>query len=56
MSDSTYLAHLLRVGIAAAKAGQKEAARQTLLKVTELDERNERGVGAGQDAPSDRPI
>lgn len=33
-------AELLRAGIAAAKAGQREQARTLLLRVTELDERN----------------
>jgi len=42
MSDSTQAARLLRAGIAAAQAGRAEEARQTLLQVTELDERNER--------------
>jgi hypothetical protein len=41
MPDPTYVAELLQAGIAAAKAGRKETARQALLKVTELDERNE---------------
>jgi tetratricopeptide (TPR) repeat protein len=40
MPDST-TAELLQAGIAAAKAGHKETARQALLRVTELDERNE---------------
>lgn len=42
MADSTQIAELLQRGIAAAKAGRKEDAYQTLLRVTELDERNER--------------
>ena len=33
--------HLLRQGIAAAKRGQKEQARQLLMQAVELDERNE---------------
>lgn len=33
--------HLLRQGIAAVKAGRKEEARQALMQVIELDERNE---------------
>jgi tetratricopeptide (TPR) repeat protein len=41
MPDSAYVVELLRAGIAAVKAGHKEKARQALLKVTELDERNE---------------
>jgi tetratricopeptide (TPR) repeat protein len=39
MSDATY--ELLQQGIAAAKAGQDEQARKALLKVLEVDERNE---------------
>ena len=39
--DSTQVAELLRRGIAAAKAGRTQVARQALLQATELDERNE---------------
>ena len=41
MSNSIQIAELLRRGIAAAKAGQVQEARRVLLRVTELDERNE---------------
>jgi len=41
MHDVTQVAELLRRGIAAAKAGRSEEARQVLLHVTELDERSE---------------
>ncbi len=41
MPNSTRVAELLRRGIAAAKAGRTQEARQALLQVTELDERNE---------------
>jgi tetratricopeptide (TPR) repeat protein len=41
MSNSTQVTDLLRQGIAAAKAGRAQEARQALLHVTELDERNE---------------
>jgi tetratricopeptide (TPR) repeat protein len=41
MSDATQAAQLLKQGIAAAKAGRKKEARQALIQVTELDERNE---------------
>jgi tetratricopeptide (TPR) repeat protein len=41
MSDTTQVTQLLKQGIAAAKAGQKKEARQALIQVTELDERNE---------------
>ena len=41
MSNSTQVAELLQAGIAAAKAGRAQEARQALLQVTELDERNE---------------
>jgi tetratricopeptide (TPR) repeat protein len=41
MSDASQVAELLRRGIAAAKAGRKQKARQALLRVTELDERSE---------------
>jgi tetratricopeptide (TPR) repeat protein len=41
MSNSTQVTDLLRQGIAAAKAGRTQEARQALLQVTELDERNE---------------
>jgi tetratricopeptide (TPR) repeat protein len=40
--DSTQVAELLRRGITAAQAGRREEARQLLLHVVELDERNER--------------
>lgn len=39
--SSAEIAHLLQQGIAAAKAGQKEEARQVLMQVVDLDERNE---------------
>ncbi len=42
MLDSIPATELLQHGIAAAKAGQTQQARQALLQVTELDERNER--------------
>lgn len=41
MPSSSRVAELLRAGIAAAKAGRTQEARQALLQVTELDERNE---------------
>jgi tetratricopeptide (TPR) repeat protein len=41
MPNSTQVAELLRHGIVAAKAGRTQEARQALLRVTELDERNE---------------
>jgi tetratricopeptide (TPR) repeat protein len=41
MHDATQVAELLKRGIAAAKAGRREEARQALLRVVELDERNE---------------
>jgi len=41
MSHSTQVAELLQRGIAAARAGQKREAHQALLKVIELEERNE---------------
>jgi tetratricopeptide (TPR) repeat protein len=41
MVESARVSGLLRQGIAAAKAGRVQEARQTLLKVIELDERNE---------------
>ena len=36
--DSTQVAELLQAGIAAARVGRTEEARQALLRVTELDE------------------
>jgi tetratricopeptide (TPR) repeat protein len=42
MQDTPRATELLKQGIAAAKAGRKEEARQALLHVIELDERNER--------------
>ncbi len=41
MPTSAQVAELLRHGIAAAKAGRKQEARQLLFQVTELDEQNE---------------
>jgi hypothetical protein len=41
MPDAVRVARLLQQGIAAAKAGRKDQARQILIQVTELDERNE---------------
>jgi tetratricopeptide (TPR) repeat protein len=41
MIDSAKLSTLLQQGIAAAKAGRMQEARQVLFKVIELDERNE---------------
>jgi tetratricopeptide (TPR) repeat protein len=41
MTESSLANELLREGIAAVKAGQKEEARQLLMQVVELDERNE---------------
>ncbi|MBN1979641.1 MAG: tetratricopeptide repeat protein [Anaerolineae bacterium] len=41
MQDTPQVTELLKRGIAAAKAGRKEEARQALLQVIELDERNE---------------
>jgi tetratricopeptide (TPR) repeat protein len=41
MHDADQAVELLRRGIAAAKAGRREEARQVLLHVVELDERNE---------------
>jgi tetratricopeptide (TPR) repeat protein len=41
MSNPIRIAELLRHGIAAAKVGRAREARQALLRVTELDERNE---------------
>jgi len=41
MPNPAQVAELLRRGIAAAKAGRTQEARQALLRVTELDERNE---------------
>jgi tetratricopeptide (TPR) repeat protein len=41
MPNPTEVAKLLQHGIAAAKAGRRREARQVLLQVTELDERNE---------------
>jgi Flp pilus assembly protein TadD len=41
MSEESQPAELLRQGIAAAKAGRKEEAHETLLQVIKLDERNE---------------
>jgi tetratricopeptide (TPR) repeat protein len=41
MHDADQVAELLRRGIAAAKAGRREEARQILLHIVELDEQNE---------------
>ena len=41
MQDTPQVTELLKQGIAAAKAGRKKEARQALLQVVELDERNE---------------
>ncbi len=41
MSDADLIDKLLKRGIALAKAGRKWEARQTLMRVIELDERNE---------------
>lgn len=41
MPNSTQVVELLRAGIAAARGGRIQEARQALLRVTELDERNE---------------
>jgi tetratricopeptide (TPR) repeat protein len=41
MASSAHVTQLLREGIAAAQAGRTEKARQALLQVTELDDRNE---------------
>ena len=41
MQDTPQMTELLKRGIAAAKAGRKEEARQALLQVVEMDERNE---------------
>lgn len=41
MPDLIYVAELLQAGIAAAKAGHTQMARQALLKVIQLDEHNE---------------
>ena len=41
MPNSAQVAELLRAGIAAARDGRTQEARQALLQVTELDERNE---------------
>jgi tetratricopeptide (TPR) repeat protein len=41
MSEESQPEELLRQGIAAAKAGRKEEAHETLLQVVKLDERNE---------------
>ncbi|HFD38813.1 MAG TPA: tetratricopeptide repeat protein [Anaerolineae bacterium] len=43
MTESALAAELLRQGIAAVKAGQKEEARRLLMQVVELDEHNEQG-------------
>ena len=43
MADIAQVSELLRQGIAAAKAGQKQEACHMLLQVTELDEQNEQG-------------
>jgi Flp pilus assembly protein TadD len=43
MSDENHIAELLREGVAAAKAGHKEEARQALMQLVELDEHNEQG-------------
>ena len=41
MASSAHVTELLRQGIAAAQAGRTQEARQALLRVTELDDRNE---------------
>jgi len=41
MTESALAAELLQEGIAAVKAGDKQAARERLMQVVELDERNE---------------
>jgi tetratricopeptide (TPR) repeat protein len=43
MAKESQVPQILEQGIAAAKAGRKEEARQALMQVVELDERNEQG-------------
>ncbi|MDX9832732.1 MAG: tetratricopeptide repeat protein [Anaerolineae bacterium] len=59
MSDESQPAELLRRGIASAKAGRKEEAREALLQVVKLDERNEQAwlwLSAVVDSNEEREI
>jgi len=59
MSDESQPAELLRRGIASAKAGHKEDAREALLQVVKLDERNEQAwlwLSAVVDSNEEREI
>jgi len=46
MPNTDQVSELLQRGIAAVQAGQRQEARRVLLRVTELDEQNEQGIGA----------
>lgn len=59
MDNPDQIADLLQTGIAAAKAGRKTEAHQALLRVTELDERNEQAwlwLSGVVDALEDRRV
>jgi tetratricopeptide (TPR) repeat protein len=59
MTDFVQVTELVKQGIAAAKAGRKEEARQVLLRVTELDERNEQAwlwLSSLVDSPEEKRI
>jgi tetratricopeptide (TPR) repeat protein len=59
MYDADRITELLRRGVAAAKAGRREEARQILLHVVELDERNEQAwlwLSGVVDACEDRRV
>jgi tetratricopeptide (TPR) repeat protein len=59
MHDADQVAELLRRGITAAKAGRREDARQILLHIVELDERNEQAwlwLSGVVDARADRRV
>jgi tetratricopeptide (TPR) repeat protein len=59
MADFAQVTELVRRGIAAAKAGRKEEARQALLQVTELDEQNEQAwlwLSSIVDSPEEKRI
>lgn len=59
MYDADRTAELLRRGIAAAKAGRREEARQILLHIVELDERNEQAwlwLSGAVDGREDRRV
>jgi hypothetical protein len=59
MADTAHIAKLLQHGIAAAKIGRKETVRRMLMRVVELDERNEQAwlwLSGIVDSPEDRRI